>query len=135
MVSMIIVDSNIWIFAEDASANEHTKAAHKIQKIIDTTTFGINVIIISEVFHILSRLLSTAEASRRVLHIIENPASEWLEFSDDIVKGSIPLAEDNHIRINDALIAQQALALKASVLTDNIKDFKKIKGLKIVKLR
>lgn len=39
------------------------------------------------------------------------------------------------LRINDALIASQALDAGARVLTDNVKDFKKVKGLKIDPLR
>ena len=34
------------------------------------------------------------------------------------------------VRINDTMIAAQAIDLKAPVFTDNIKDFKRINGLK-----
>ena len=52
-----------------------------------------------------------------------------------MVKGAIELATQNKIRINDALIAQQALELRASILTDNVKDFRKVKGLKVIPLK
>ena len=64
---MIIIDSNIWIFAENDTANEHTIAAQKVQQVVGSTSFGINPVIVSEVFHALSRLLGAVDAGRRVV--------------------------------------------------------------------
>lgn len=132
---MIIIDSNVWIFSENATADEHKVAAHAVYKVVGQTTFGINAIIVSEVFHALSRLLGQDDAKSRTLNIIEHPSAEWLAFSVPTAKAAITLSAYRKIKINDALIAAQTLSLKASVLTDNIKDFKKIKGLKLIKLR
>jgi predicted nucleic acid-binding protein len=83
----------------------------------------------------LSRILSSEEAFRRTVNILEHPLAQWLEFSSETVISAIKLSKESRIKINDALIAQQALAMKAAVLTDNIKDFENVKGLKIIPLR
>lgn len=136
METVIIIDSNVWIFAENATADEHKIAAHAVQKAVGgQTVFGINAIIVSEVFHALSRFLGQDEAKSRTLNIIEHPSAEWLAFSLFTVKTAVTLSASRKIRINDALIASQSLEMKARVLTDNVKDFKKVKGLKLIKLR
>ncbi len=132
---MIVIDSNIWIFAENISADEHGPAAKKVHEVVDSTSYGINTVIVSEVFHALSRLLGAEDAGRRTRNIIEHPTAQWIEFSASAVKEAIDLSVQKKLRINDALIAQQALELKAPVLTDNVKDFRKVKGLKVMKLR
>lgn len=132
---MIIVDSNTWIFAENENAEEHQLATKKIKEVFETGSFGINVVIASEVFHILGRLTNVETASARVTNIIEHPLAQWLEFSNDTVIKAISLSKKEQVRINDALIAQQALELRARILTDNVKDFKKVRSLDIIPLR
>ena len=69
------------------------------------------------------------------MHILEHPAAEWLDCGRRTMTGAIALATRSQLRINDGLIAQQALENKAALLTDNVKDFKKVKGLKVIALR
>jgi predicted nucleic acid-binding protein len=132
---MIILDSNIWIFAENAHSEEHELATQKLRQLLNSTTFGVNAIITSEVYHKLSKLIGSEEASYRTTNILEHPSAQWLEFSPNIALDAIKLSKEKSIRINDAMIAQQALSFKASILTDNVKDFKKVNGLKILPLR
>lgn len=132
---MIIVDSNIWIFSENANSDEYEIATQKLKEIFANDSFGINVIITSEVFHILSKVLSTEEATLRITNVLEHPLAQWLDFSSEVAIDAIRLSKESRIRINDALIAQQALTMKAAVLTDNLKDFEKVKGLKVIPLR
>lgn len=131
---MILIDSNIWIFAETEGAEEHKIAAEKVQKVMSSEGFGVNLIVVSEVYHILSRLLDRAEAGRRVLNIIQNPAAQWLDLDKGAAERGISLASKSGIRINDALIAQQAIKEKIQILTDNVKDFKRIKDLGVISL-
>lgn len=135
MDAVIVIDSNVWIFAEDQNSDEHEKAAKKVRDVVSTVGFGIDAIISSEVFHALSRLLGPGDAGRRVVHIVEHPAAEWLHCRMGTMAQAITLATHSNLRINDALIAQQALESKAAILTDNVRDFKKVRGLKVVALR
>ena len=132
---MIIVDSNIWVFAEVQSAPEHPAAAAKLCDALSTEGVGLNVVVTSEVFHALRRLLGSNEATVRMTHILKHPAATWLEFRPSSVQFALGLASKFGVRINDALIAQHALEHKAEILTDNVKDFRKLKPVKIIPLR
>lgn len=132
---MIVVDSNVWIFAENETATEHRMAADVLHRMLGTTGLGVNVVIVSEVFHALSQLLGITDASRRVNNIVEHPSVQWLDFRVPVVKEAMALSTQTKMRINDALIAAQAIELKAKVLTDNVKDFRKVKRLRVLPLR
>lgn len=131
---MALIDSNIWIFSENANSDEHIPARTILEQYVNKE-FYLNVVTISETFHKLSILVGKEEAHRRVPRIFDNPNAIWLDFSDDIMKKAMDLSFKNNIRINDALIAQQALEFNLPVLTDNVKDFKKVRGLRIIPLR
>lgn len=55
MVQLIIVGSNVWIFAEVENAPEHKAAIEKLRTLL-REGLGINAVVYSEVFHKLSRL-------------------------------------------------------------------------------
>ncbi len=131
---MIIVDSNVWIFAEVKDAPEHLPAVAKLERFL-SEGIGINAIIFSEIFYFLSRLFSPAVARKRVETILHHPSVEWLELKKDCAEHAMELAERKTLRINDAMIAQQALMSGLPILTDNVKDFKKVNGLKVTALR
>lgn len=132
---MIIVDSNVIIFSEGADAPERAIAAGKIKKAVEEGRIGMNVIIASEVFHRLQKLLGSTEAAIRVSRAVTAPEVDYLEFTSSTVTRAMGLARNFGMRINDALIAQQAIDLGASILTDNVKDFKKIGAVKVLPLR
>jgi predicted nucleic acid-binding protein len=132
---VIVIDSNVWIFSESANSEEHDIAVKKVKEIFDSDTFGINVVITSEVYHILGKFLGVKESRSRVTDILEHPLAQWLPFSDQIALDAVKLAYSSQMRINDALIAQQALKVGAPVLTDNVKDFEKVKNLEVLLLR
>lgn len=132
---MIIVDSNIWIFSETDNSEEHAMAAEKIRDIFRESGFGINAIIVSEVYHILSRILNENEALRRVRNILHHPLANWLPISSETALRAMELARRSHIGINDAIIARQALEVSASLLTDNVRDFRKVQQLNLIPLR
>lgn len=131
---MIIVDSNVWIFAEVKGTPEHYAAIRKLQRYLREGV-GINVVILSEVFHKLSRLFDMSVARRRVRTIIHHPAIEWLNVDKELADRAVELGGRKLLRINDAIIAQQAIEAKVPVLTDNVKDFRKVEKIEIVSLR
>ncbi len=132
---MIIIDSNIWIFGELENTPEHDVAVKKYREAVEKDEIGINVIIASEVFHTLYRLVDIKAARERLDTILSSPSIEWIDMGKLETMLATGLAESCKIRINDALIAQQALAAGAKVLTDNVKDFRKVRGLEIIPMR
>ena len=134
VANMVLIDSNVWIFSENSSADEYAVARSAIEKYA-SIEFNINAITISETFHKLSKLIGKAESHKRVSHIMDDPNAVWVDITDTVARGAIDLAFKADMRINDALIAQQALDIGVPVLTDNVRDFKKVKGLRIISLR
>lgn len=134
MVTLILVDSNVWIFLNVENLPEHPAARKRIE---DIRKGGIvtNIIVISEVFHQLSRLLGTANALERVNKMLESSDTHFVPIEHDTASKTVQLAGKKPIRINDAVIASHALKLKIPILTDNVKDFRKISGLKVLPLR
>ena len=131
---MILVDSNVWIFAETKGTAEHYLAIKKLQERLSEGV-AINPIIFSEVFHKLSLLFDPVVARTRVETIIHHPAVEWIGITREQAVHALQLSVGMLLRINDALIAQHALELDLPILTDNVKDFKKVSQLKLIPLR
>lgn len=137
MKVFVVVDSNIFIFANIAEYPEQETAKEKLKWLINKScTILVNPIIVSEVHYKLSRLLSAEEAYERTLKIISSGHVEYVPLGKGTVLKAIELSRSRKIRINDALIAQHALDLNAEgLVTDNTKDFVKVEGLKVIKLR
>ena len=132
---MIIIDTNIFIFGETVGAPEREAAITKYRHAVEAGKIGVNVVIISEMFHNSQRISGRESASARVRGILSHPSVELLEFkAETIIRASV-LARDFQMRINDALIAQQAIETGAAILTDNVKDFGKIKSIRVIPLR
>jgi predicted nucleic acid-binding protein len=132
---VIIIDSNVWIFAEVETSVEHERAAERLTSALATEPVAVTPIIASEVFHHLSRVFGRAVAAPRVLAIVRSPHVSWLGISSETFLKAVALAEVAELRINDALIAQQALESQAAVLTDDVGGFQRVRGLKVVPLR
>ncbi len=135
MDAMIIIDSNIYIFGETVEAPEREMAISSYKEAIEKDVVGTNVVIISETFHKSQKINGTESAALRIRDILGHPSVQFIEFNADTVLRATKLARDFQMRINDALIAQQAIETGASILTDNVKDFRKIGSIKIIPLR
>ncbi len=134
MVVVIIVDSNIWIFGEIDNAPEHEAAVKRYKSITEKDTVAVNAVIISEVFHKLSRLVDKDMAYARVSNILQNYSIEWLDIARSTAMGALNLSKSSNLKINDALIARQALELGADIFTDDL-DFRRVNGLGLIYLR
>lgn len=130
----ILVDSNIFIFAEIAEFPEHELAVAKLQQLKEET-FVIDTIIISEVHYKLGKLLGWDEAEKRSNNIIGSGFSIYEPiFAETLIK-AFKLSKMHSMKTNDAVIAQHCLDLGAKILTDNVKDFKSVPGLDVIDLR
>jgi predicted nucleic acid-binding protein len=133
VVTLILVDSNVWIFLNIENYPEHFLAENKIAEVRKQGIIT-NAIVVSEVFHKISLILGKRDAFVRIKKMLDSSDVSYIPVEGPIMRQAIELAATKPIRINDAVIAQQTLQLKASILTDNVKDFKKVKGLKVIPL-
>ena len=136
MVGLIVfVDSNIFIFASIEEYPEFKVANEKLISLATKAKLGINSIILSEVFHKLSVIKDVRSARRKVLDILNSEYTVFIPIEERTVRKAVELAATRKIRINDAIIAQHALDSNAAIFTDNIRDFRKVRKLKVIPLR
>ncbi len=129
----VFVDSNIFIFANIEEYPEHEIAVKTIESLIKKEKILINSIIVSEIFHKLFRLTNLSEARSRTLKILNSEHVIFIPIEKETIIRAINLSWRYKIRINDAIIAQHTIDSKAKrILTDNVKDFRKIQGLNII---
>lgn len=132
----ILVDSNIFIFANIQEYPEHDIAKEKIKQLIGDNRLIVNAIIISEVQYKLFRLLDTEESFHRTTKILTSSYVDYEPIGYDTILKASELSFKSNIRINDAIIAQHAIDLKVDgIFTDNVKDFERRLDLKIIPLR
>jgi predicted nucleic acid-binding protein len=134
VVTLILVDSNVWIFLNIETFPEYAVAKASIEN-VRSQGIATNIIIVSEVFHQLSRALGKNESLERVKKILDSSDVSYVPLEDSVARSAVHLAGTKPIRINDAIIAEQALMLKVPVLTDNVRDFEKVPGLAVEPLR
>lgn len=127
---MILVDSNIHIFASIAEYPEYPSAVQRLQEALDEGT-ATTPIVLSETFHKLYLLLGVREARRHVSTFLASPRVTYLGLEPETFPRAMNLCVRHNLRINDALIAQQALDSRIPVLTDNTRDFRKVAGLDV----
>lgn len=132
---MIFIDSNIFIFANIKEYPEYETAKEKIEKLIGTDTLAVNSIIVSEVQYKLYRLLGSKESLKRTLNILSSEYVKYIPIEKDTIMEAVNLSYSKNIRINDAIIARHAMDSNADLLTDNVKDFKKIPRLNLIPLK
>ncbi len=125
-IKKILVDSNIFIFANIKEYPEYPAAKAKIKELIKTHKLLVNTIIISEIQYKLYRLLDQEESHNRTLKILNSKHVGYESITKGTVSKAIELSLCCNTRINDAIIAQNAIDLDVELLTDNIKDFRKI---------
>ena len=134
MVAVTVVDSNVWIFSSLKEAPEHAAALAKLEQ-HRNDGLQLNAIIVSETFHRLSRLVGAIQSAAHMKRFLASRFVVYEPLTFETAKVAIEISLDKQIRINDAMIAAHALETRQPVLTDNEKDFKKIRGLKVIPLR
>lgn len=132
----ILVDSNIFIFANIKEYPEYHMAKLRIKQLVSDHRLIVNAIIISEVQYKLFRLLDKEESFHRTNKILTSGYVDYEPIGNETILKALELSYKSNVRINDAIIAQHAIDLNVDgIFTDNVKDFEKILYLKIIQLR
>ncbi len=134
-IKKLLVDSNIFIFANIKEYPEYSVAKAKLKDLVKTHKLLVNTIIISEVHYKLYRLLGEEESFNRTQKILYSKHVNYESVEQCTILKALELSHNNNIRINDAIIAAHANDLNVGLFTDNVKDFEKISNLEIVPLR
>jgi len=71
-VKLTMMDSNVIIFSNVENYPEHKAAVTKIEELAKNNKLVVNLIIVSEVFHKLFRILSLEEAYKRTSALLES---------------------------------------------------------------
>lgn len=133
---LIFLDSNIFIYSQVDSLLEYGVALSKLQNSRKEWQLGVNSVFVSESFYVLSRFLGQEQALKRLSLFLESDKILYLAIEKTTAVKAMELATRHSKQINDMIIAQHVLDSKADgLLTDNVKHFEGIAGLKILGLR
>lgn len=133
-MARFLVDSNVFIYAEVAEFEEHRTAVSALER-ARTSLISTNAIVMSEVHYKLGRLLGWKEAERRCSNIIRSAFVVYEPLFKQTMSRAFAISRSYNTTTNDALIAQHCIDLGDRLLTDNMKDFKRIQGLEVTGLR
>ena len=130
---MIMLDTNVFIYANIKTFPEHGPCLKSLQeKMAAEELLTVNLIITSESFHILSRLLSPNEARNRVRSLLESRRVYFIQATEDTFKDAMNISTEKNVRINDAIIGASMRQSKIeTILTTNERDFKKLKWVRV----
>jgi len=135
----ILIDTNILVHAYNTFDREkHSKCKALVEEgFKGAAEFAVSNQILAELFSVLTRKignpLSSEGAGAVVCGIIDSMNWAKFNYNHDTVKRATILSKANNISIWDSLIAETALENGVTkIYTENLKDFKKIPGLKAV---
>ena len=126
----------MFIYSQIERLPECKLAQERIAEVKNRSELGVNAIIVSECFYIMSRFLGSEEASKRLSLFLDSSRVQYLPIDKTTLIKSMKLAVEKSQRINDMILAQHALDSKADgILTDNMKHFAGISGLNVIGFR
>lgn len=135
MVAVIVIDSNIWIFASVVEYAEHPVAEQLLERLLVEDVVAINAIIVSEVYHKLAAVAGVEKARERLAGMFSSDRVRYLSLPKETAEAAVRLAHAKGLRINDALIAQHAIDEGAALLTHDRRHFAKVPRLRTIPLQ
>lgn len=131
---MVFVDSNIWCYYFDSSAEEHEAVSKKLDQLIDSSReIHVNTVVLMEVSHFLVKNLGGPKGGEKMEEMLEYGFNvSGLDYS--LTRKSLSILEDQH---------QTGIGGRASTIIASMKDagidtlithdkaFKKINSIKV----
>jgi len=135
-MALVFMDSNVFIYSQIEDLPENQLASRKITELKMRGEIGVNAIIISECFYVMSKFVGNREASKRITSLLDSDSITYLSIEKTTLVKAVKLAVVQRQKINDMIKAQHVLDSKADgLLTDNIGHFKGIFGLTMYSMR
>jgi predicted nucleic acid-binding protein len=122
MEQKYLMDSNAVIDFLTASYSQN--GMRFMNQVVNDT---VNISVISKI-EVLG-FNAPANELKKLTHFVS--LATILELGDEVVEKTIDLRKQYQIKLPDAVIASTALEHKLILITNNVKDFKNIKGLKL----
>ncbi len=96
---MIFVDSNIWCYYFDRSAEEHDSVSEKLEDTIEEEDIVVNTLVFMEVSHYLIKNLGAVKGKNKIEKLLEYPL-KIVDFGLNLMEDSINfLSEYTHTGI------------------------------------
>lgn len=121
-----LIDTNVAIYYFGLSLSE------KSEKFIDKIIIGKYYISVINRIELLGFKKITENESDALSSFISN--SNVIDLEEDIIVKTIYIRKKYSIKLPDAIIAATCLIHNCSLITNNIKDFDSIDGLRILKM-
>lgn len=118
-----LIDTNIAIFYFGAALS--TKAEAFIDKVVENTYY---LSVVNRIELLGFRGLSQNETTAFQSFVKK---AEVIDLEEDIILETIRLRKECQVKLPDAIIAATCIVIGLTLITNNVKDFQKIKGLKI----
>jgi len=130
-MTKILVDSNILIYAHQRSENEkHKRCAEVVSSLIDSDEMCLSVQNLVEFSRVLSEKASLDKDLVRQFVFDLSESSHVISYDENTVISALMISKQYKIHFFDALLAATMQENGISkILTENIKDFKKMPGI------
>jgi uncharacterized protein len=133
MESLIFVDSNIWCYYFDRSAQEHNAVSEKLEQVLDEGV-AINTVVAMEVAHYLIKSLGSDEGRSKMDVFLSYPM-EIIDFNQYLARKSVDyLAKYSQTGIGgrDATILSSMEELETKKLMTHDRAFKRLDFIEVV---
>jgi predicted nucleic acid-binding protein len=133
-----LVDTNILVYAIDSSqGRKHERSMELVKKIFLEGGGAVSAQILSEFFVVstkkLAKPLQAREAITFVKAVCESGNWEKMSHSHETVLKAAVLSAEERMEFWDALVAETMLENGVKeILTENDRDFRRIRGIKVV---
>lgn len=133
MESLIFVDSNIWCYYFDRSAQEHNAVSKKLEAVLDDGV-AINTVVLMEVAHYLIKNMGSDEGRSKMDVFLSYPM-EIIDFDQCLARKSVEyLAKYSQTGIGgrDATILASMEELETKKLMTHDRAFKRLDFIEVV---
>lgn len=131
---MIFVDSNIWCYYFDSSADEHQAVSDFMDEKLEEEDIALNTVVVMEVAHFLVKNLGGEEGEEKIDTFLSFPF-RIADFDYSTMYNSVErLVEESETGIGgrDATILASMNDLDVDKLITHDKAFKEVEGIEVV---
>ncbi len=130
----VFVDTNILVYAFDASDNErHTRAERAVAPLLHEDRFRLSTQILQEFYVTMTRKVARPWKAEEALDVLDDLTSWPIVVVDyDLIRESVLLSEESRLSFWDALVVNSAARSGAvTLLTEDMNHGQVIRGVRV----